>query len=70
MENSEPDPAVSGAVVTTPHVLRLAGAAYLARFSGQSRIHTESDLRGYLGRQGRPRPAATGGGSGHRTFRR
>ena len=23
-------------------------AAYLARFKGQSRIHTESDLRGYL----------------------
>lgn len=29
-------------------VLRLAVAAYLARFKGQSRIHTESDLRGYL----------------------
>jgi integrase/recombinase XerD len=26
----------------------LAVAAYLARFKGQSRIHTESDLRGYL----------------------
>jgi integrase/recombinase XerD len=29
-------------------VLRLAVAAYLARFKGQSRVHTESDLRGYL----------------------
>jgi integrase/recombinase XerD len=29
-------------------VLRLAVATYLARFKGQSRIHTESDLRGYL----------------------
>ena len=26
----------------------MAAAAYLARFKGQSRIHTESDLRGYL----------------------
>jgi integrase/recombinase XerD len=48
MEKSQPDPAVSGVVVTTPRVLRLAVAAYLARFKGQSRIHTESDLRGYL----------------------
>ena len=33
-----------------PHAdrLRLAVAAYLARFKGQSRVHTESDLRGYL----------------------
>ena len=28
--------------------LRLAAAAYLARFKGQSRVHTESDLRAYL----------------------
>jgi integrase/recombinase XerD len=48
MDNSDPSPAVSGVVVTTSHVLRLAVAAYLARFKGQSRIHTESDLRGYL----------------------
>jgi integrase/recombinase XerD len=48
MENSQPDPAVSGVVVTTSPVLRLAVVAYLARFKGQSRIHTESDLRGYL----------------------
>lgn len=48
MENSQPGPAVSGVVVTTTRVRRLAVAAYLARFKGQSRIHTESDLRGYL----------------------
>jgi integrase/recombinase XerD len=48
MENSQPGPAVSGVVVTTTHVRRLAVAAYLARFKGQSRVHTESDLRGYL----------------------
>ena len=29
--------------------LRLAVAAYLARFTGSSREHTESDLRCYLG---------------------
>jgi integrase/recombinase XerD len=28
--------------------LRLATAAYLARYKGQSRLHTESDLRCYL----------------------
>jgi integrase/recombinase XerD len=28
--------------------LRLAVAAYLARFTGSSRAHTESDLRRYL----------------------
>ena len=28
--------------------LRHAVAAYLARFKGQSRVHTESDLRAYL----------------------
>jgi hypothetical protein len=28
--------------------LRLAVAAYLARFKGSSRVHTESDLRCYL----------------------
>jgi hypothetical protein len=48
MENSQPGPAVSGVVVTTSHIRWLAVAAYLARFKGQSRIHTESDLRGYL----------------------
>jgi hypothetical protein len=48
MENSQSGPAVSGVVVTTMQVPRLAVAAYLARFKGQSRIHTESDLRSYL----------------------
>lgn len=48
MENPHPGPAVSGVVITTSHVHRLAVAAYLARFKGQSRINTESDLRGYL----------------------
>ena len=42
-------PAVSGTIVTTaPPALRLVVAAYLARFKGQTRVHTESDLRGYL----------------------
>jgi site-specific recombinase XerD len=48
LETTQTGPAVSGVVVTTSPVLRLAVAAYLARFKGQSRIHTESDLRGYL----------------------
>ena len=48
MDNSQPGPAVSGFVVSSSPVRRLAVAAYLARFKGQSRIHTESDLRGYL----------------------
>jgi integrase len=48
MEIPQPGTAVSGVVVTTPNVLRMAVAAYLARFKGQSRIHTDSDLRSYL----------------------
>ena len=48
MDNSEPGPAVSGVIVAMHDLLRLAVAAYLPRFKGQSRIHTESDLRGYL----------------------
>lgn len=48
MDTSQSGPAVSGVVVATSPVLRLAVAAYLARFKRQSRIHTESDLRGYL----------------------
>jgi integrase/recombinase XerD len=48
MENSQVGAVISGAVVTTPDVLRLAVAAYMSRFKGQTRIHTESDLRGYL----------------------
>ena len=42
------EPATSGTVIPAPDVLRLAIAAYLARFKGQSRVHTESDLRAYL----------------------
>ena len=48
MELIQPGPAVSGVLVTTSANLRLAVAAYLARFKGQSRVHTESDLKGYL----------------------
>ena len=48
MRNSRSVPAVSGDVLTQPAAVRMAAAAYLARFKGQSRIHTESDLRGYL----------------------
>jgi integrase/recombinase XerD len=48
MANSQSGPAVSGTVVNTRQIPRLAVAAYLARFKGQSRIHTESDLRNYL----------------------
>jgi len=50
METTHTGPADSGVVVTTSPVLRLAVAAYLARFKSQLRIHTESDLRGYLTR--------------------
>jgi integrase/recombinase XerD len=39
---------IAAVVNPAPDVLRLAGAAYLARFKGQSRIHCESDLRSYL----------------------
>jgi integrase/recombinase XerD len=46
MDSSQSGPAVSGVVVVaTSPVLRLAVAAHLARFKGQSRVHTESDLR-------------------------
>jgi SAM-dependent methyltransferase len=48
MDNSEPGPAVSAVIVAIHDLLRSAVAAYLARFKGQSRIHTQSDLRGYL----------------------
>ena len=42
-------PAVpSGHLVPFTDQLRLAVAAYLARFKGSSRYHTESDLRSYL----------------------
>ena len=40
MDTSNSGPAVSGVVVISSQVLRLAVAAYLARFKGQSRVHT------------------------------
>ena len=40
--------------------LRLAVAAYLARFTGSSREHTESDLRCYLSLVYRARPGPAG----------
>lgn len=48
MQNTHAGPDVSGVVVSKPSVLLLAVAAYLARFKGQSRVHTESDLRTYI----------------------
>jgi integrase/recombinase XerD len=49
MDTSTVGPALSGMIVsTTPPMIRLAMAAYLARFKGQSRVHAESDLRGFL----------------------
>jgi len=48
METSQSEPAVSGIVVPASPTLRLAVAAYLARFKGTSREHTESALRCYL----------------------
>src|SRR4051794_37662771 len=47
MDTSRSEPAVSGVVVATRPVLRLAVAAYLTRFKA-SRGSTESDLRGFL----------------------
>jgi site-specific recombinase XerD len=38
----------AGESASRPDPLRLAAAAYLARFTGPSRTHTESDLRIYL----------------------
>ena len=48
MTTSDTGPADSGEVVSINRDLRLAVAGYLARFKGQSRLHTESDLRCYL----------------------
>ena len=47
MNTSERNPVP---ILPPPNVdpLRLAVAAYLARFKGQSRIHTESDLRAFI----------------------
>jgi len=48
MEIYQSAPAVSGVIVSTSDGLRVAIAAHLARFTGQSRVHTESDLRAYI----------------------
>ena len=40
--------AASVLVLPDDRILRLAVAAYLARFKGQSRVHSESDLRNFL----------------------
>ena len=49
MTNFSELPATASRVVVSPaDPLRLAVAAYLARFKGSSRNHTESDLRCYL----------------------
>src|SRR3954453_7333591 len=47
MTNHEPI-AASVLVLPDDRILRLAVAAYLARFKGQSRMHAESDLRNFL----------------------
>ena len=44
----DPSSVPSGRLVPFADQLRLAAAAYLARFKGTSRFHTESDLRCYL----------------------
>jgi integrase/recombinase XerD len=48
MTTSDAGPAVSGDVTCINRELRLAIAGYLARFKGESRLHTESDLRCFL----------------------
>jgi integrase/recombinase XerD len=49
MESIGVVPAVAGEMVgSSAERLRYAAAAYLARFKGQSRVHTESDLRGFF----------------------
>ena len=42
-------PAAAGSLVQHADRLRLAAAAYLARYKGTSRIHAESALRIYFG---------------------
>jgi integrase/recombinase XerD len=48
MNYAELAPVPSDHLVPFTDQLRLAVAAYLARFKGSSREHTESDLRCYL----------------------
>ena len=42
-------PVAAGSLLQHADRLRLAAAAYLARYKGTSRVHTESDLRIYFG---------------------
>jgi hypothetical protein len=48
MATSMMPPASAGDLVAGVDLLRVAVAAYLARFKGTSRTHTESDLRCFL----------------------
>jgi integrase/recombinase XerD len=51
METIDTSPAVTGTIHPLSSLsdpLRRAVAGYLARFKGQSRVHTESDLRCYM----------------------
>ena len=48
MRYSQPLALSSSAGAPTADHVRLAASAYLARFTGSSREHTESDLRCYL----------------------
>lgn len=50
MQSIDVVPAVSGNVVSTQleDPLRRAVAAYLSRFKGRSRVHSESDLQAFL----------------------
>ena len=41
-------PAAAGEMLTSAERLRVAVAAFLARYTGLSRAHTASDLRGFL----------------------
>jgi hypothetical protein len=50
MESIDLEPAISGEIPAVRAGLRLAVAAYLARYKGQSRMHSDSDLRGFLDR--------------------
>jgi hypothetical protein len=48
MESIDLEPAFSGEILAVRGGLRRAVAAYLARYKAQSRMHTDSDLRGFL----------------------
>lgn len=51
MQTIDVGPAVSGNIISTTEQsdpLRRAVAAYLSRFKGRSRVHSESDLRAFL----------------------